>query len=138
MFVFLNACPARGAADELPEELPIVYLEEGEPAPFDGDLFPPEKSIRIGLRLEGCQERAAIDLGHATRIFEIELKRESDKAVAKLEAEQARRQLIETELERARAWYRTPEFVASVAVVLTVASVVISVYAFNALSDDLR
>lgn len=104
-------------------EEPIIFLEEGEPAPFAGDLFPPEKSIRLGIRLETCQERLILDLSHAKQIFEIELRRCEDRAAARLNAANQRAEVYKRELEAAQAWYRSPPFIAGVAVVATVATI---------------
>ena len=115
-FVFLSAWPANGQPTDQTTEPPITYLEKGDPAPFSGDLFPPEKSARLGLRIEHCQQMAAADIAKATRIFEVELKAEKDKLKAMLETERMHREVLERRIDELSAWYRSPEFVAIVAV----------------------
>lgn len=137
-FVFSSACPAKGAEPESPGEPPITYLEEGDAAPFAGDLFPPAKSTRLGIRLEGCQQKAALDLSHATQIFENELQRERDKGVARLDAERDRKLVWKAEAEKANAWYRSPEFIAPIAIAGTILVFVVSIYAYDAIADSMK
>lgn len=137
-FVFSSACPARGAEPENPGEPPITYLEEGDAAPFAGDLFPPAKSTRLGIRLEGCQQKAALDLSHTTQIFENELQRERDKGAARLKAEHDRKLVWKAEAERAGAWYRSPEFIAPIAIAGTILVFVVSIYAYDAIADSMK
>ena len=122
--VFLIALPAKGADPVDPDEPPITHVREGEPAPFDGDLFPPIKALRLGLRVEHCDERTAAELARATRILEVEIQRERDKAQAAIDAERMRRELAEAQLEVYSAWYRSPEFVTIIAIVGAVSLVI--------------
>lgn len=59
---------------------------------------------------------AAADIAKATRIFEVELKAEKDKLKAMLETERMHREVLERRIDELSAWYRSPEFVAIVAV----------------------
>lgn len=104
------ACPNASAA-----ELEITEIEQGEPAPFTGDLFPPRESIAWSLEIEGCYERAALELEHAKGKHDIALERVFDLAAADRQADQARIKLLTAELDEANAWYRSPAFVATVA-----------------------
>jgi hypothetical protein len=139
--VFLRACPAGGqatpsdpsdgagatAGDEDP-----VPLAEGEAAPFDGDLWPVMRSIRMAMRAEACAERAELELRHEARKFEIELKFERDTAKASRDADQERIRVLTVALEGANPWYRSPAFVATVAVVATLTAVLTAVAVIEA------
>lgn len=112
------ASSAKGSENE------ITHVQEGEPAPFTGDLFPVEDSVKFAIKLETCEERAAIDSAHMKTIYDIELQREKDKREAMVEAEQKRTQLMRDQLAEANSWYRQPAFVAVVAVVATMTAVI--------------
>jgi len=95
--------------------LEITTIKQGEPAPFSGDLFPPADSIRWALEIETCTERASVDFEHAERLHEVELERLRGLMNAEARADKQRIALLDAELEAARAWYRSPAFVAVVA-----------------------
>lgn len=99
----------------------ITELQEGEPAPFDGDLFPVDLSIRWAIEIEGCAERAARELDHLNKVHQLELKRLRGLAASDSRADQARVKFLTAELDKARAWYRSPEFVAVTAATVAVA-----------------
>ncbi len=127
---FLLACPA--GAQETPSDPPPVPLAAGEPAPFDGDLWPPIRSLRVTLRAEGCEERKALELRHAARGFEIDLKYERRAASNRARADADRIQILRDALAETSAWYRSPTFVAAVASVATLALVVVSAVVLEA------
>lgn len=99
----------------------IVTIQQGEPAPFTGDLFPPEMSVRWALEIEGCAQRAAIDLEHAQLVHRVELNRRDALAENSAKANRERVELLTAELEAARAWYRSPGFVGAAAATVAVA-----------------
>ena len=137
VFACLTAYPrsAKGEDETAgPAEHGIVYLGAGELAPFAGDLFPPSRSARIGLRLEGCEERAALKIRFAARTFENDLNYARDIAAEKVRAERARMELVERELALAMAWYRSPVFAAICAAVATVAAMTAIGYIWGQMS----
>lgn len=97
-------------------------LEAGDVAPFAGDLYTIARSIRMALRLEGFEERAKLKLEREYSAFEVELKYRDSVQATKLEAKDSRIELLERELGEYAVWYRSPVFVALVAIALTLAA----------------
>lgn len=120
--------------DALGAEPSVVHLGVGDVAPFDGDLFTVERSIRMGLRVEGCEEQTRLNLTRTTRIFEAELRYERQAAAARLDAQLARTEIVKLELDEALAWYRSPVVVATVAVVATLAAATVVGYTWTQLA----
>lgn len=112
--------PLEGIAND------IIALSQGEVAPFDGDLYPIDVSIRFGLEVEGCAERAAVELDHAKALYRIEIQRQIELAEADARADRARLELLTAELAEATAWYRSPAFVATIAASIAVATLLTS------------
>lgn len=96
-------------------------MAAGEPAPFAGDLFPSDLSVRWAIELETCTERAAIELEHEKEKHALARARAQAHAVAGARADRQRVELLTRELEAARAWYRSPVFVAAVAATVAAA-----------------
>lgn len=105
-------------------ERQIIYLEKDEKAPFAGDLFPPEESIRLALGLEKCKLQKDIEIEFLKTKHRLELGRAESISEAKAQGERERLELLEIEVSRANAWYRSPFFVATVTFVLTVGATV--------------
>jgi hypothetical protein len=108
----------------------ITSLAQGDPAPFDGDLYPVDVSIRWALEIEGCAERAALDLDHEKQLHAIEIAKQLALAEANDLANKRRLELLQAELKTVNAWYRSPVFVAAVSAtaatgVLIVAAVLV-------------
>ncbi len=125
---FFASCPSAYAQRIALETIPtsetepeVTFLDKGDIAPFAGDLYPVGDSIRIALEVEGCAERARIDLDHAREIHQIEIARVQSLAEAAAVADRERVRLLSAEIDANRGWYRSPPFVAAVAVVSTVA-----------------
>jgi hypothetical protein len=131
----LRACPA--GAQEIPSDPPPVPLNAGDPAPFDGDLWSPVRSLRVTLRAEACEERRVLELGHAARGFEIDLKYERQSATNRAKADAERIELLRGALADATAWYSSPTFVAAVSSVATLALVVVSAVVLEAVLGGL-
>jgi hypothetical protein len=112
------ALPAIVFAEEAPADgEEVVPLAEGEPAPFDGQLFPTDLAIRIGFRIENLQLRLEADVERAEALCRAH--REYDAQVLQLEQErrdfeitQLRERVQEQAREIARPipWYRTWAF----------------------------
>lgn len=115
-----------------------MLLREGEAAPYTGDLYPVDVSVRFALEVEGCQERADAALDHARKIAEIELAKTRSLAQASTEASQQRIALLDAQLDDAQAWYRSTPFVATVAVVSTVAILLTSTVLVQATGEVRR
>lgn len=113
----------------------ITTLAQGEPAPFAGDLFPVEDSIRWALEIEGCAERAAAELDHAKALYQIELSRQRALAAADGKADRLRAEILAAELAQARAWYRSPAFVATVAATVAIATLLASTILVQATAE---
>lgn len=134
--VFLRACPASGqpipsepsdgAAATAGDEDPIP-LAEGEAAPFDGDLWPPIRSIRMAMRAEVCEEKSAARLAHAVRKFQIELGFDRRMAEAHRDADRERIRILTLALDEANPWHRSPAFVAVVSITATLGAILVAV-----------
>lgn len=90
------------------------------------------------MEIEGCAERAALELDHTNRVHELELKRLRGLAAADSRADQARVKFLTAELEKARAWYRSPEFVAAVAATVAVSALLASTVLVQATAEVRR
>jgi hypothetical protein len=123
-----------------PEDAEVVPLEQGERAPFSGQLFPTELAIRMGFRIE-----------HLELQLQADVQRERDSCEVRLSFEERRLQLEEErntfevsqltervneqaeDLYEARnvPWYRTWGFAfgmgIAASVVLVVGSVILMV-----------
>lgn len=124
VFATFADCPSASATT--PSEPQITAVSEGEPAPFDGDLYPIDVSIRYALEIEGCSERAAADAEHASRLHKVELQRLRGLAAADSRADKQRIALLQSQLDTERAWYRSPTFVAAVSATVAVATLLVS------------
>lgn len=104
---------------------PPIPLEQGEAAPYAGDLWSVNRSLRLIFRAEQCQQKAELELKHAVRKFEIELKYERDRADARADADTQRIQILAQALDEADPWWRSPAFVAALTSVVTLALVAV-------------
>lgn len=140
-FCICGASPASSSAATEPppsNTAEITTLAQGEPAPFAGDLFPVEDSIRWALEIEGCAERAAAELDHAKALYQIELSRQRALAAADGKADRLRAEILAAELAKARAWYRSPAFVAAAAASVAVAALLASTILVQATGEVRR
>lgn len=81
---------------------PVTPVDKGQPAPFDGMLYPTENAIRLSQKAERCEfirERDAI--AHA-RMLEIEIRLATKKADIALEKSLSREMVLSEELEKTR------------------------------------
>lgn len=113
-------------------------MSQGEPAPFDGDLYPIDVSIRYALEIEGCTERAAAEAEHAAKLHQVELQRLRGVAAADSRADKERIKLLQAQLVTADAWYRSPPFVAAVAATASVAGLLVAAVLVQATGEVRR
>ena len=99
-------------------------MRAGDLVPFDGDLYPIDLSLRLGLGLEKCRVRGAIDLDHALERHEIRLRECRSIAEIRAEADQRRIGILESEFDRQHRWYRSTVFIVVVTAVTTVAALI--------------
>ncbi len=119
--VGLSAWPARAESQNR-----VTHLKAGEPAPFTGDLFPVETALRLGLKIERCSSEAGINLRHTQALHLNELKRCQDKGSISRESDKERIKILTAALEESTSWYRSPAFVATVSVAITVSAILTS------------
>lgn len=110
----------------------------GETAPFDGDLYPTDVSIRFALEVEGCHQRAMLDLDHERALNAIALGKQQALAASAADANARQIELLHGQLSEARAWYRSPSFVATAAAVVTVAVLLTSTVLVQATGEVVR
>ena len=113
----------------------ITTLAQGEPAPFAGDLYPVFDSVRFALEIEGCAERAAAELEHTKALYQIKLEKQRALTDADRKADRAELELLTAELAQARAWYRSPAFVATVAATVAIATLLASTILVQATAE---
>jgi hypothetical protein len=101
-------------------------VHEGEPAPYTGDLYPIEASIKMALAIDTCRDRTDAKIQHLVQIQEVERRRLKELAVAESRADKQRIDLLQTKLDDAGAWYRSPPFVAAVSATVAVAALLAS------------
>jgi hypothetical protein len=123
---FVTFADCRSAFATPQNEPQITALSQGESAPFDGDLYPIDVSIRYALEIEGCAERALIDAKHAAKLHKVELQRLRGLAAADSRTDKQRIALLQSQLETERVWYRSPPFVATVSAVVSVAGLLVA------------
>ena len=116
LLLSLSGLPA-WADDLLHEEPPPIGLQEGEPAPFAGQLLSPFRAIMLGQLAERCQFMRQADAAMAMRAVQIDTDLATKELQIALYAEQKKMALLEESLSR--PWYQEPWFVAIVAAVGT-------------------
>lgn len=103
-----------------------VELEQGESAPFAGQLLEPETAIRLGTLAAQCKDRIQAEVELVRRGGDYKLR--AERMLRGLDQDDAKRreELLRGEIERARVWYRDPLFVAPVTAVLTVVAIILA------------
>ena len=81
-----------------------------------------ERAIYLGQKAAACDQRIEIEIERCevTAGNDLELLRRHKAIDTQLQRETV--MILRAELERSQVWYRTPEFVATVTVVVTVAA----------------
>ena len=134
--ILASACVTFVASPSASKDKPqITALSQGDSAPFAGDLYPIVDSIRFALEIEDCAERAAIDLDHAATLHRIELAKAETLAAAVADAGRRRSKLLRIQLAHARAWHRSPAFVAAASAAATVAILLTSTVLIQATAE---
>ena len=87
-------------------------MREGDPAPFDGQLIPTERAVRLALRIKYQDERHQAELARLVRLHEIETKAAVTRGAIQIDAASQRAEIYRRELKEADAWYRSPVFIA--------------------------
>lgn len=67
------SAPLSAAAEEAPDDSAIVPIEQGERAPFSGQLFPTERAIRMGMMIEQLRLRLDADLERSQQLCDAHL-----------------------------------------------------------------
>jgi len=106
-----------------------VPLAKGEPAPFAGQLIDTETAITLGTKAADCGSRTATEVTRAVRLVQVDVDLCQRHREIDHEASLATIDAVELRLDAASAWYRSPVFVASVSVVLTLGAVLVARYA---------
>lgn len=100
-----------------------VGLQEGQKAPFAGQLLSDDLAVSLGLKADGCDARLAIEVDFAKRAAGVELGLERQLRAIDQDACKQATALLQRRLEEALApppVYERPWFVATVTAVLTV------------------
>lgn len=92
-------------------------------------------SVRFALEIEGCAERAAAELEHTKALYQIKLEKQRALTDADRKADRAELELLTAELAQARAWYRSPAFVATVAATVAIATLLASTILVQATAE---
>lgn len=116
----------------------VTAVEAGEPAPFAGDLYPVDVSVRWALEIEGCAERAALESRHVADRHAIELEKIAQIHAAEGRAAAARIRLLQDQIDADTAWYRSPAFVATAAASLAVATLLMSAFLLQSTTGAAR
>lgn len=92
---------------------PVVPLAVGEPAPFAGYLFPPERAIELGAKTERCEYKLKLDQRLfedtlALRVSSVETAAGIRVAGAEERAQNALERLEEVKLATTREWWDQP------------------------------
>lgn len=113
-------------------------LTGGEPAPWAGILFSQELALELTTTVDNIENILKIERKRNRRILQVELDGERRLREIDAEAHAAAEAALRDEIDRQSAWWRSPEFVASVAVVIVVALEILSVYLFATLSQSMQ
>lgn len=103
LLLSLGLCQSSAAAQAVP-------IEEGEPAPFSGQLLRPAEAAALVVKVEQAAERTAIEIARATRIHEADLQLVEARHGARADAAEKRAFIYQTALEVRDAWYRHEAF----------------------------
>ena len=100
-----------------------VGLQEGQKAPFTGQLLSNDLAVQLGLKADGCDARLAVEVDFAKRTAQVEtdlakhlheIDRDACKATTTVLHDRLRQAM------EAQPFYERPWFVATVTAVLTV------------------
>lgn len=139
------ACPAGGKAQAFPRicdpddaKSCVQPVAAGEPAPFDGQLMTNRRAAKLAVLAGGCQDRVDLEVARERELAAIALNgekalRASDQATAQVKVDLLMKRMAEMEDILTPRWYERPAFVSAVAVVATVAVLVVSVKTVQAL-----
>jgi len=106
------------ASDRIdPQHWPI---KKGQYSPLDGQCMTTERAIYLGNKAAACDDLLQIELERcqARASNDLELMRRHKNIDTQLQRETVT--LLRKRLEQSQAWHRSPEFVATVAVVVTI------------------
>lgn len=98
-------------------------LNEGEVAPFSGQLLTPTLAIKLGQKAAEFDIRLEIELKYHKKMYELDLNLEQELHRIDNKACTEQKELLTERLKDAKLdhWYQHPFFVATVSVVLTTA-----------------
>lgn len=97
-------------------------LKDGEAAPYAGQLLTPKLAITLGQKAQWCDQRWQLKLDREVGLLQVELDKERQLRKIDVESYQAQIKLYQKSLESGIPFYREPWFVATVAIVGTVAA----------------
>lgn len=98
----LTSWPTLSRASPTTEEPPVVSLEEGQAAPFDGLLLTPARAAKIHEKIEFCEKEKKLAQEH------FENSRLITEAANKQKVEELTKALNEAEKAAQRSWYEDP------------------------------
>lgn len=132
-------CPSAYATERQDESrFGPTLIHKNEPAPFMGDLWPIGDSIRIALEVEGCDSRQEEALHYQGKLHQVEISRLEKLAQVTTVADAQRISLLQSELEAASVWYRSPVFVATISATVAVGCLLASAYLIQSTVEAAR
>lgn len=100
-----------------------MFVPAGKPAPWDAMCSTPTRAATLAVRLGQCADRQAAAVARAQELADIAVNLMRQKHAISLEAAEAVQNVLSERLERAEAFWRSPLFVASLSVVLTLGAI---------------
>lgn len=97
-------------------------LQRGQAAPFSGQLLSADLALNLGLKAEYCDARLTLEVDRAKALLQLDLDSERRLRAIDAEGAKAAQELLLKRLAEATPWYERPWFVASAAVLGTVAA----------------
>ena len=106
-----------------------VSLKAGEPAPWDAKCFTLKFAATMAYDATvGCDKRVEAECRLADELADVRINQMRLEHAADLEMWEAKIDLLTKRLERATAWWKSPLFVSSMAVVLTTTVILVARY----------
>ena len=122
-----------GSCDPVDQKSCEQPLLEGEVAPFSGQLLTPRRAARLAVEAGSCKEATAIEVERVADVWQLRLEteqrlRKNDQDAHQLEVDLLMKRMAQMEEALSPHWYERPVFVATMASVVTVATVVLATW----------
>ena len=118
-------------------ELCSAPVNEGDPAPFSGQILTTKLAISLGQKADSFEARLKIELERVDGIWGLKLQYEQDTHRIDNTAKDKQIEVLQEALARAvvKHWYEHPGYIATISVIATILVFVGTAYLIQAVSD---